>query len=109
MRLVVPRLSGHSGQDADLQERGEIAAEKGVIRSDGFTRNWSRPWFHPRIRIELSQARRRSPQRSLRWTGQRPDPKRVRRYLFSETGADGAIDLQQQGGIRCDRSFRRGQ
>ena len=34
--------------------------------------------------------------------GGAPDPKRVRRYLFSETGADGAIDLQQQGGIRCD-------
>jgi len=25
----------------------------------------------------------------------------VQRYVFSEVDADGAIDLQQQGGIRC--------
>src|SRR6202044_205743 len=31
-----------------------------------------------------------------------PDPARVRRYLFSEVGADAAVERQQQGGIRCD-------
>jgi 2-oxoisovalerate dehydrogenase E1 component len=31
-----------------------------------------------------------------------PDPGSVRRHLFSESAADGSIDLQQQGGVRCD-------
>jgi 2-oxoisovalerate dehydrogenase E1 component len=31
-----------------------------------------------------------------------PDPLRARRYVFSESAADGKIELQQQGGMRCD-------
>ena len=30
-----------------------------------------------------------------------PDPKRIQRHVFSETRADGSLDLQQQGGLRC--------
>jgi 2-oxoisovalerate dehydrogenase E1 component len=31
-----------------------------------------------------------------------PDPRRVRRYMFSEMTPDGSIELQQQGGIHCE-------
>jgi len=30
-----------------------------------------------------------------------PDPKGIKRHVFSETRADGSLDLQQQGGLRC--------
>jgi 2-oxoisovalerate dehydrogenase E1 component len=105
LRLVVPRLSGHSGQDTQTyKSAGEIAAEKehdplgrlyAQLVPDLLTRaDWEG---------EISQARR-AVDAALAQVEQRrpPDPASVRRYLFSELRADGSIDLQQQGGIRCD-------
>ena len=105
LRLVVPRLSGHSGQDTQTyKSAGEIAAEK---ERDPLGRLYAQ--LVPALvssadwEFEMSQARQAvAAALASVDRGSAPDPKRVRRYLFSETGADGAIDLQQQGGIRCD-------
>jgi 2-oxoisovalerate dehydrogenase E1 component len=105
LRILVPRLSGHSGQDTQTYKSAdEIAAEK---ERDPLSRlcaqlvprvmsraEWDREISKARAAVEAAHAamdRREG-----------PDPARVRRYLFTEFKADGAIDLQQQGGIRCD-------
>jgi 2-oxoisovalerate dehydrogenase E1 component len=105
IRLLVPRLSGHSGQDTQTyKSEGEIAAERArdpleklraqLVPDLVSPADWDAEITHGRRAVAeaLAQVERRSA----------PDPKRVRRYLFSEIGADGAIELQQQGGIRCE-------
>jgi 2-oxoisovalerate dehydrogenase E1 component len=104
IRLVVPRLSGHSGQDTQTYKSGgELAAEK---ERDPLARLRAQLVPHTLSAadwdLEISRG-----QELVRQTlvdverRDAPDPARVKRYLFSEIRADGSIDLQQQGGIRC--------
>jgi 2-oxoisovalerate dehydrogenase E1 component len=103
IRLVVPRLSGHSGQDTQTyKSAGEIAAERArdpleklraqLVPDLVSAADWDSEIAHGRQAVAeaLEQVERRSA----------PDPKRVRRYVFSEIAADGTIELQQQGGVR---------
>src|ERR1700722_12234897 len=101
IRLVVPRLSGHSGQDTQTYKSAdEIAAEKGRDPLEKL-----RAQLVPNILsavdwdLEIAEARHAVAE-ALAAVEQRstPDPKRVRRYVFSEVAADGSVDLQQQGG-----------
>jgi 2-oxoisovalerate dehydrogenase E1 component len=101
IRLTVPRLSGHSGQDTQAyKSAGEIAEEKA---RDPFERlraqlvpnivsaaDWDQDIAQGRQAVAnaLAAVERRSA----------PDPGRVRRYLFSEIAADGSVEVQQQGG-----------
>src|SRR5580692_1063364 len=105
LRLLVPRLSGHSGQDTQAyKSAAEIAAERerdplaklraqlvpGVVSAA----DWD---------LEVAQGRHAVAEALAAVEGRSaPDPGRIRRYLFSESAADGSIDLQQQGGIRCE-------
>jgi 2-oxoisovalerate dehydrogenase E1 component len=105
LRVAVPRLSGHSGQDTQTyKSTDEIAAEKARDPLE-------------RLRVQLVPTRisaadwdaeialgRQAVTEALAHVERRsaPDPARVRRYVFSETAADGSIDLQRQGGIRCE-------
>ena len=105
IRLLVPRLSGHSGQDTQTyKSAAEIAAER---ERDPLTR------LHAQLvpdlvsaadwDVEIAQGRHAVAEALA--AAERcgaPDAGRIRRYLFSESAADGSIDLQQQGGIRCD-------
>jgi len=105
IRLVVPRLSGHSGQDTQTyKSAAEIAAEKerdpleklrGQLVPDHLSAaDWD---------LEISQGRQTVLQAlALVERQSTPDPARARRYVFSETAADGTIELQQQGGIYCE-------
>jgi 2-oxoisovalerate dehydrogenase E1 component len=104
IRLVVPRLSGHSGQDTQTYKSAEeIAAENA---RDPLTK--LREQLVPHILsqadwdLEVSEARALVAQ-TLVGVERRaaPDLKRIERYVFSETRPDGSIDLQQQGGVRC--------
>jgi 2-oxoisovalerate dehydrogenase E1 component len=105
IRLVVPRLSGHSGQDTQTyKSSSEIAAEKSRDPLDKL-----RTQLVPDVisaadwELEISQNRQAVARAHADVEGRNaPDPSRVRRYLFSEMSDDGAIDLQQQGGILCD-------
>src|SRR5580692_8397508 len=103
IRLVVPRLSGHSGQDTQTYKSAdEIAAERdrdplARLRAQLVPEQLSAAEWE----LEISQARQAVAD-ALAAVERRsaPDPARVRRYMFSETAADGSIELQQQGGTR---------
>jgi 2-oxoisovalerate dehydrogenase E1 component len=103
VRLTVPRLSGHSGQDTQKYKTEiQIAAEKSrdplprlqqfVIQEGLMTReDWAstaRQANHD-VRDALIKARQR-PQ---------PDPEKIERFVFSETAEDGQPVLQNQGGL----------
>src|SRR5450631_917072 len=105
IRLVVPRLSGHSGQDTQTyKSTTEIAGEKErdplamlrvqLVPNKISAADWDLEISNGRALVTeaLATVDRRST----------PDPARVQRYVFSEIDADGSIDLQQQGGIRCE-------
>jgi 2-oxoisovalerate dehydrogenase E1 component len=101
IRLVVPRLAGHSGQDTQTyKSAAEIAAERArdplqklraqLVPDVVSAADWDLEIGQARVAVADALAKAES--RST------PDPKRVRRYVFSEFAADGSIDLQQQGG-----------
>ncbi len=105
IRLVVPRLSGHSGQDTQTyKSTDEVAAEKArdpleklraqLVPNLVSAADWD---------LEIAQGRQAAA-KALDAVERRstPDPARVRRYLFSEIAADGSIELQQQGGTYAD-------
>jgi 2-oxoisovalerate dehydrogenase E1 component len=105
IRMVVPRLSGHSGQDTQTyKSAGEIAAERArdpleqlraqLVPDLVSAADWDLEISLGRKAVE--EAHTNVERRDV------PDPKRVRRYLFSELAADGSIELQQQGGTRCE-------
>src|SRR5277367_1837726 len=102
IRLVVPRLSGHSGQDTQTyKSAAEIAAEKlrdpltklreQLVPNTLSAADWDDQIEQGRALVDatLAAVERRAA----------PDIARVRRYVFSEILEDGSIDLQQQGGI----------
>jgi len=105
IRLLVPRLSGHSGQDTQTYKSAdEIAAERErdplaklraqLVPDVVSAADWD---------FEVAQGRHAVAEALAAVEGRSaPDPGRIRRYLFSESAADGSIDLQQQGGIRCE-------
>ncbi len=101
LRLTVPRLSGHSGQDTQTYKGSSaIAAEQqrdpwrrlhaqivpGLVTEQDWDAEVARAGelvAEARARVE-----RRLP----------PEPAGVRRYLFSELAPDGSVELQIQGG-----------
>jgi 2-oxoisovalerate dehydrogenase E1 component len=105
LRLTVPRLSGHSGQDTQTYKgAAAISAEQ---ERDPWRRlraqlvpklisaeDWDEEVTHAGVLVAEAQAR--VEQRSA------PDAGRVKRYLFSERADDGSTELQAQGGIRAD-------
>jgi len=105
IRLVVPRLSGHSGQDTQTyKSAAEIAAEKErdplqKLRSQLVPRqitaaDWDLLIANGRDEVARAVARVEG--------FKAPEVSRARRFVFSETAADGRIELQQQGGVRCE-------
>lgn len=106
VRLSVPRLSGHSGQDTQkYKSEIQIAEEKSrdplprlqnfVIAEGLMTKEDWAATVHTAnqdVRTALANVRKR-PQ---------PDPEGIERFVFSETGDDGQVLLQQQGGLWPD-------
>jgi 2-oxoisovalerate dehydrogenase E1 component len=102
LRLIVPRLSGHSGQDTQTYKGSAlIAAERDrdpwerlraqLVPRLMSTADWD--GLVERSRAAVAEARLRVEQMST------PDPARVRRYVFTEYDADGAPEIQAQGGV----------
>ncbi|MDH3902844.1 MAG: thiamine pyrophosphate-dependent enzyme, partial [Xanthomonadales bacterium] len=106
VRLSVPRLSGHSGQDTQKYKTEiQIAAEKArdplprlqdFVISEGLMTNedWAATASQANhdVQTAVNNVRER-PQ---------PDPQGIERFVFSETGRDGQPELQQQGGLWPD-------
>jgi 2-oxoisovalerate dehydrogenase E1 component len=105
IRLTVPRLSGHSGQDTQTyKSAAEVAAEKerdpllklrnALVPHEISVAEWD--WEISHATAVVAETLAKVEQHRI------PDAAQVRRYVFSETNADGSIDLQAQGGVRCD-------
>ena len=102
LRVTVPRLSGHSGQDTQAyKSRDEIEQEKRRdplamlarrLVPEVFSRTaWSR--LQKEVHQEVEEALSRALARPA------PDPGQVQRHVFAESRPDGSPDLQIQGGL----------
>jgi 2-oxoisovalerate dehydrogenase E1 component len=104
LRLCVPRLSGHSGQDTQTYKSSELIATEQA-------RDPMRALVRQIVPQILSEAHwqaavsrgERAVIQALAAVEQRPmpDAAQITRYLFSETSADGAVEVQRQGGLRA--------
>src|SRR3984893_8014334 len=106
MRLNVPRLSGHSGQDTQTYKSADIVAKErardplgrlhrflvpGVLAESEWTQLAEQARRDVALAVEKAMAR---PQ---------PDSAHLTRYVFSEVGPDGAPVVQTQGGLAPDQ------
>ena len=102
LRLTVPRLCGHSGQDTQAYKSPEaISLERArdpLHRLQRFLvprvlseQDWTRTASDARRDVEAAV------ERAL--ARPHPDPQQLTRHVFAETGADGTPQLQEQGGL----------
>jgi 2-oxoisovalerate dehydrogenase E1 component len=102
LRLRVPRLSGHSGQDTQTYKSAEeLAAERArdplpalkafLVPGTLSEGDWSALEDEAGAAVEAALARVE--------TRPGPDVRRATRHVFTETGADGRPELQTQGGL----------
>jgi 2-oxoisovalerate dehydrogenase E1 component len=102
LRLTMPRLSGHSGQDTQAYKGPTaIAAEQErdpwrklraqLVPKKLSVEDWDREVAQATALV--AEARARVERRPV------PDAGRVKRYVFTERAEDGSIELQAQGGI----------
>ena len=102
LRLVVPRLSGHSGQDTQTYKSAEeLESEQGrdplkalnmqLVPAVLTAEEWS--GAEARARAAVAAALTRVESRAT------PDPAQTKRFAFSERAADGTLELQAQGGM----------
>lgn len=105
LRLTVPRLSGHSGQDTQAYKSPEVVAlERArdplgklhgyLVPSAMSESDWSQVAARARGDVEAAIAGALA--RPL------PDPQQVTRHVFSEVRADGTREVQEQGGLAPD-------
>ena len=105
LRLTVPRLSGHSGQDTQAYKTPpEVAAE---VARDPLTT--LRRFLVPGRLAEsewqsIEERARRDVESARAAVDARPftDAGRVRRYVFSELDETGAVEVQLQGGLLAE-------
>lgn len=102
LRIKVPRLSGHSGQDTQAYKSAdEIASERArdpllklrsqLVPSAISEAQWQALELQARedVAAALARVERRA----------EPDVAFVARHAFSEFRSDGSIDMQKQGGV----------
>ncbi|MBV8496547.1 MAG: pyruvate dehydrogenase, partial [Gammaproteobacteria bacterium] len=101
LRLTVPRLSGHSGQDTQAYKSAQVLSDERL--RDPLAR--LRQFLVPRVLPETewaalaAQARRAVEQAIERALARpQPDPGELTRHVFC-AGADGTRAVQQQGGL----------
>lgn len=105
LRLVVPRLSGHSGQDTQTYKSAEeLLSEQGrdpltalktqLVPALLTPEEWSasEAKAHAAVAAALTRVESRA----------QPNPSSTTRFVFSEYAADGSLELQAQGGLRPD-------
>jgi 2-oxoisovalerate dehydrogenase E1 component len=102
LRLTVPRLSGHSGQDTQAYKSAEIVAKERARDPLGRLHRFLVPGVLPESEWKqlADQAHRdvgAAVERAL--ARPQPDPAQLTRHVFSEVTADGELVLQKQGGL----------
>jgi 2-oxoisovalerate dehydrogenase E1 component len=102
LRLTVPRLCGHSGQDTQAYKSPDIVAleqardplarlQSTLVPNMMSPEDWS--GIAQAARREVESAVERALARPL------PDPSGVTRHVFTETSGTGAPEVQKQGGV----------
>lgn len=102
LRLTVPRLNGHSGQDTQAYKSAEQleserrrdplpALERLLVPALMSAGDWAG------LRQQAAEEVEQALQRVAAMPD--PDPAGVRRFVFSETTADGTVLMQRQGGV----------
>src|SRR5688572_12582809 len=102
LRLLVPRLSGHSGQDTQAYKSAdEIAGERSRDPLVRLREQLVPGTIGEEAWRTLETRAREEVQRALGSVERRPVPDvaNVTRHAFSEVGPDGTVDVQQQGGL----------
>src|SRR2546430_7348673 len=106
LRLTVPRLSGHSGQDTQAYKSAQILKDERA--RDPLTH--LHEFLVPAVMAEAQWARlaseaRHEVERAIERALARPppDPQQLTRHVFSES-SDGTHSLQEQGGLAPERS-----
>ncbi len=102
LRLTVPRLCGHSGQDTQAYKSAETLSRERA--NDPLQRLYRQ--LVPRQMSEaqwvlLAAEARQEVESAVAQALARahPDPAQVTRYVFSEQSSDGRPELQEQGGL----------
>jgi 2-oxoisovalerate dehydrogenase E1 component len=104
-RVLVPRLSGHSGQDTQAYKSSDVVAlerardpitrlQSALVPTEMTAGEWSE--IAGQARRDVEAAIERALKRAT------PDPKQLTRYVFSEVAADGTPEAQKQGGTAPD-------
>ena len=102
LRVLVPRLSGHSGQDTQTYKApDEIAAERARDPLVKLREQLVPQLMSEQMWKQLEQRAQADVRAALAAVEQSavPDVNRSTRYVFSERKDDGSVDLQQQGGL----------
>jgi 2-oxoisovalerate dehydrogenase E1 component len=102
LRLRVPRLCGHSGQDTQTYKSPEFLAEEQACDPLPKLKKYLVPSLMSAEEFaELEAAAERDVSAALEGALARPepDPSRVTRYRFAEVGPDGKPEVQQMGGL----------
>ncbi len=105
LRLSVPRLSGHSGQDTQAYKSAEVlASERARDPLDSLHRFMVPGLVNEAEWLRIAAQARHDASAAIANALSRahPDPRDVTRYVFAEQGADGGSDVQQQGGLAPD-------
>jgi 2-oxoisovalerate dehydrogenase E1 component len=106
LRLTVPRLCGHSGQDTQAYKSSDVVAlerardpitrlQSALVPSEMTASEWSD--IAAQAHRDVEGAVERALARSA------PDARQVTRYVFSEVAADGRPEVQVQGGLAPER------
>jgi 2-oxoisovalerate dehydrogenase E1 component len=102
LRLEVPRLCGHSGQDTQTYKTEDCIAEEQARDPLPKLRSYLVPalmseseWadLEATVAADVAEALQAALSRP------EPDPSRITRYRFAEVGEDGKPDVQQVGGL----------
>ncbi len=106
IRLTVPRLCGHSGQDTQTykspelikkeQEQDPLPKLKRYLVPAVFSK---KEWQE--LAKEVDDAVRKALEAAL--ARPEPDPDSGARYVFEETGPDGQPEIQQVGGLAAEK------
>jgi 2-oxoisovalerate dehydrogenase E1 component len=106
LRLTVPRLSGHSGQDTQAYKTPEIVAKERARDPLGRLHRFLVPAvFDESQWTQLAEQARHDVAAAVDRALLRPQPdaSRLETHVFSEVSADGEPLLQRQGGLAPDR------
>lgn len=102
LRLEVPRLCGHSGQDTQAYKSEDCIADEQARDPLPKLRSYLVPavmseeeWTNLEVKVAADVAE------ALEGALNRPepDPSKITRYRFAEIGPDGKLDVQQAGGL----------